>query len=318
MFDNYQCLLKQALAVVIASSIMLSSTGCTSTSSKNSSYATAPSTTQEIKTSHTETLKIAVIPSRSPEKQKAATKVLAQYLEKSLGQSVSVQVTKDYDAAIDLLVEGKVQMAYLGPLSYVQARQRNSQVEPIVAPIDKLTKRSWFTSVIIANSSHGIKTLKDLKGKRFGFVSKSSTSGYLVPTAALLKQGIDPEKDFTAVSYAGSHDSSVAALVSGNVDAVAADKKSYLDAQKANKIKAQQYKVIWESDPIPTSPIVISRQLSPQFIEKLKQFLLNAPEGTLDLGVDSDGFTLVKDEDYEPIRQLQTALKTKLKQSQSK
>jgi phosphonate transport system substrate-binding protein len=314
---GHQFLLRQVLAVFLTLGVIFSSTGCTPTNSSNNSQSTEPSMTQPVNTHQLKTLKIAVIPSRSPEKQKQATKILADYLEKSLSLPVNLEVPKDYDTTINLLVEGKVQMAYLGPLSYVQARQRNSQIEPIVAPIDKLTKRPWYTSVILARANSGIKTLKDLKGKRLSFVSKSSTSGYLVPTAALLNQGLDPERDFTTVSFAGSHDISIKALVSGKVDAAATNKEAYLESQKSQKINPQQYRVIWESDPIPTSPIVISRKLPPQLIEDLKKFLLNAPEGTLDLGVDSDGFTLVQDTDYEPIRQLQSALEAKLNQSQS-
>lgn len=251
------------------------------------------------------TVDIAVIPWQVSAAQEEKLKPLADYLTQKLGQPVKFQITKDYETSVDLLVEGKVEFAYLGALTYLKAKQRDPQVQPIVAPIEKTTGRPWYTSIIVVNKASGIKSLKDLKGKRFAFVSQSSTSGYLVPSVEFKQRGINPDRDFAVVKYPGSHDKAKAALIAGEVDAIADDKRSYLTMQKAGKLDAAKYEIIWESQPIPNIPIVASSKVTPQLIARLKKAFVETPDGLIDpSGSESAGYTLVQDEDYATIRKL--------------
>lgn len=305
---------RAATSFILALTVTYSCLACTQPSENTT---TPPSTSsQPSSDSNTEdelnTLNMAVIPWQVSAEQEKQLQPLADYLSKTLGKPVKFQITKDYDTSIDLLVTGKVEMAFLGPLSYVKAHLRDPQVQPIVAPIEKTTGRPWYTSAIVVNNGSGIKTLKDLKGKRFAFVSKSSTSGYLVPLAHFKDIGINPERDFATVKYAGSHDKAKADLLAGKVDAIADDKRSYLQQQKEGNIDPSKYKIIWESDPIPLSPIVVSSKLPSQLVIDLKKAFVNSPEGLLDpSGSQSAGYTLVEDRDYTPIRKLLERLKLK-------
>ncbi|WP_256386618.1 PhnD/SsuA/transferrin family substrate-binding protein, partial [Hydrocoleum sp. CS-953] len=100
--------------------------------------------------------------------------------------------------------------------------------KPLVIPIDRVSGRPWYTSVIVANTTKNIKTLQDLKGKRFAFVSPSSTSGFLIPMNGLETAGIDPTRDFAKIRYSGSHDKATQNLADDVVDAVTNDKASFL------------------------------------------------------------------------------------------
>jgi phosphonate transport system substrate-binding protein len=62
------------------------------------------------------------------------------------------------------------------------------------------------------------KTVADLKGKNFAFGSPASTSGHLMPRHFLLKDGINPDKDFRNVAFSGAHDATVAFVASGKAD----------------------------------------------------------------------------------------------------
>lgn len=291
--------------------------GCTTERIENHSQPSVDRTTSS--NNAIKSLNVVVIPALSPTEQAQQLKSLSDYLGNKLGIKVDFQVAKDYNTAVELLVTGKVEMAYLGPLTYIKAKKLNPEIQPILAPIEKSTGRPWYTSIIIANSAKGIKTIQDLKAKQFGFVSKSSTSGYLVPIVHLKKSGIEPERDFAGVQYSGSHDKAEADLEAGIVDAIADSKPSYLKGQKSGKLLDKKYKIIWESEPIPLSPIVISKKLSPPLVTEIKEALINAPEGLADItGAESAGYTLVQDSDYEPIKQLQEnleaqSIQTKLK-----
>lgn len=277
-------------------------------SNKSSQVGTTPSTAPSV----TQRLRVAVIPAQTPEVQQKKLQPLANYLEKILKRPVTFQIAKDYDTAVELLVKEEVDMAYLGALTYIKAHNRNPSIEPLVIPINETTGRPWYTSVIIANTAKGIKSLKDLKGKRFAFVSPSSTSGFLFAMNALQSQGLNPTRDFTKIRYAGSHDKVEQELTEDLVDAIADDKDSFLRSQKSRKFAAAKYKIIWESDPLPAPPIVINtKKLSPELISQLRQALIDAPVGAVDLvGTTSAGYTLVKDADFEQVRQIYTRLQS--------
>ncbi len=305
---------RTAIVMLLGLTITLLNAGCSATSQDNSQQLqedTSSSSVKKLKNSEPQltSLNIAMSPSQSSEEQRQKRQLLADYLQEQLGLSVNIEIPQDYETAIDLIAEGKVQMAYLGPFSYVKARQRNFQLEPLVAYIDKRTGRPWYTSVLVVNSQRGIKSIKDLKGKRIGFVNQSSTSGYLVPIAHLKSQKIAPEQDFAKVQYTGSHNKNVLALESGKVDAIGINKPTYLKAQKSGQLPLEKYQVIWESDPIPNAPIVISQELPASLKFNLQKALINAPQGLAALsGAKSDGYTLVRDDDYQPIRKLQKIL----------
>ncbi len=305
---------KPIIVILLGLTVALLNAGCMANSQSDANESSSnnlnsPVDPAENSQQQLSSLNIAMIPSQNSEEQKEKRELLADYLEEKLGLPVNIQIPQDYDTAIDLIAEGKVQMAYLGPFSYVKAKQRNPKLEPIVAYIDRRTGRPWYTSTIVANTQSGIKTVEDLKGKRFGFVNQSSTSGYLVPLSHLVSQNIDPERDFTEVQYTGSHNKNAEALESGEVDAVGINKPTYLTAQKSGQLSPEKYQLLWESDPIPNAPIVISRELPADFRSNLQKALINAPPDMAALsGAKSDGYTLVQDRNYEPIRELQRIL----------
>jgi phosphonate transport system substrate-binding protein len=256
-----------------------------------------------------EPLQVAVIPARSSQTQIKKLQDLEKYLEETVGRKFELQIQKDYETAVNLLVQEKVQIAYLGPLTYVKAKKLNPQIEPILAPITKSTGRPWHTSMIIANVDK-IKDVQDLNNKRFGFVSKSSTTGFLVPTVELFQTiGIEPEKHFREVKFLGSHNLAITALITGEVDAVAVAEEAYIKAQEEEKIDTNKYVKIWESSPLPTDPIVVSTKLNPELINNIKKALIDAPAGIIAIsGVETAGYTIVDDLNFESIRKLQSKL----------
>lgn len=310
-------LIKRQIAIIalVVPTLIVISTGCTTkTSINNKPEQTA--TSQVSAESLPSTLTIASIPSRNDKQQQEQLRTLTEYLTKTLKRPVSIQAIKDYNRTVDLLVEEKVQVAVLGPLSYIEAKQRNPQIEPIAAPINKSTGRPWYKSAIIANSASGIKTIKDLKDKRLGFVSKLSTSGYMFAVVHLLGLGFTFDTDFASVQFFKSQEDTLVALLDGKVDAIATNLDVYNQAKEAGQIN-DFYQVIWESEPIPESPIVVSQKLSPQLIAELKEAFLSAPIGMLNLNsTPSNGYTLVQDSDYDRVKQVKKQLDEKLGNTQ--
>ncbi len=165
-------------------------------------------------------LRVTTIPEEAATEQVRKFTPIANYLEKRLGMKVEFTPVTDYPAAVEALVNKKVDLVWFGGFTHVQAQIRSGGK---IVPIAQREEDTRFQSVFIAKTDSGIKTLADLKGKQVSFGSASSTSGHLMPRANLMANNIFPEKDFQRVAYSGAHDATIASVVSGRVDAAALD-----------------------------------------------------------------------------------------------
>jgi phosphonate transport system substrate-binding protein len=250
-------------------------------------------------------LRISVQPTYSKAAQEQIIAPLDAHLEEVLGQKVDFLIAKDYKDSVDMLTDGRANAAYFGVVSYLEALERGVKVQPLVAPIDKYTIRPWYRSCIVVKANSPIKTLADLKSKRVAFVNRFSTSGYFMPLMALKQLQIDPDRDFTKVLFGGTHEQTQALLTKNEVDAIATNLASYNKWKQQGKLTSQNSRLLWQSQPVPHAPVVVSQHLPAELIEKLKEAFLTTPPGIQDLmGTETAGYTLVDDEDYEFFRQL--------------
>jgi phosphate/phosphite/phosphonate ABC transporter binding protein len=151
--------------------------------------------------------RVTAIPDESPTELQRKFKPLGAYLEKELGMKVEFIPVTDYAAAVEALVNRKVEMAWFGGFTFVQARIRsNDAVIPLVQRVEDEKFRSVFVT-----ADPTIKRLEDLKGKTLSFGSPSSTSGHLMPRSFLLQAGVDPDRDLR-VSFSGAHDATARSL----------------------------------------------------------------------------------------------------------
>ena len=161
-------------------------------------------------------LRVTAIPDEAPTELARKFAPLGQYLEAKLGMKVEWTPVTDYAAAVEALVSKKVDLAWFGGFTFVQASVRS---EGRVIPLVQREEDEKFRSVFITDASSGIARLEDLKGKTLSFGSPSSTSGHLMPRSFLLAARINPDSDLKRVSFSGAHDATIAAVASGKVDA---------------------------------------------------------------------------------------------------
>jgi len=187
-------------------------------------------------------LRVTTIPEEAATEQVRKFGPIAAYLEKKLGMKVEFTPVSDYPAAVETLVNKKVDVAWLGGFTFVQANIRSGGK---IIPIAQREEDTRFQSVFIAKTDSGIKTLADLKGKQVSFGSQSSTSGHLMPRHFLLQAGLNPEKDFRRVAYSGAHDATIASVVSGKVDAAALDITVWKKFTSENKVDTKAVDVFY-------------------------------------------------------------------------
>ena len=160
---------------------------------------------------------------------------LREYLERAIGTPVKLVIPTNYNATIEGMGNGSIDVAYFGALSYVKAHERYGVVPLVQRDIDR-----QFHSLFITQAGSSIKSLPDLKGKRFAFGDINSTSGHLMPYLALKNAGLDVDKDLQSFRYTGSHPATAEAVASGAADAGALDEtvfKSMIDGGKLDKTK---------------------------------------------------------------------------------
>jgi phosphonate transport system substrate-binding protein len=204
-------------------------------------------------------LNMGLVPGEDPRVMVNDNQMLLDHLQKSLQMQVKPFVATDYNGVIEALRSKKLDIALLGPFSYVLATTV-ANVEAF-AMLETQKQGSTYRSVIIARKDHGIAGLKDLGGKTFAFVDPSSTSGHLFPKAALIKAGYNPDTFFSRVIFSGGHDASAIAVQNGKVDAAAIADALIDIAYSRGMLKRDEVSVIWTSEPIPGAPVVYRRDL---------------------------------------------------------
>jgi phosphonate transport system substrate-binding protein len=159
-------------------------------------------------------LKVSAIPDEAPTELLRKFTPLGQYLEKQLGMKVEFVPVTDYAAVVEALAADRVDMAWLGGFTFVQARLKTGNAIPLV---QRAEDEKFVSHFITADPT--VKSVKDLKGKNFAFGAVSSTSGSLMPRYFMLQDGIRPEEFFGRVAYSGAHDATVAWVQAGKADA---------------------------------------------------------------------------------------------------
>jgi phosphonate transport system substrate-binding protein len=224
--------------------------------------------------------RVTTIPEEAATEQVRKFTPIAAYLEKKLGMKVEFTPVSDYPAAVEALVNKKVDLVWFGGFTHVQAQIRSGGK---VIPIAQREEDTKFQSVFIAKTDSGIKTLADMKGRQVSFGSQSSTSGHLMPRSNLLAAGINPEKDFRRVAYSGAHDATIASVVSGKVDAAALDITVWRKFVAENKVDTKAVDVFFTTPPFFNYNWSVHADMPADLREKVKKALLDldpaTPEG---------------------------------------
>ena len=158
-------------------------------------------------------LRVTAIPDEAPTELQRKFKPLGEYLEQKLGMKVEFTPVADYPAVVEALAADRVDLAWLGGFTFVQARLKTGNAIPLV----QREQDAVFTSKFIS-SDPAVKSLADLKGKTFAFGSVSCTSGSLMPRYFMLEEEIVPETFFSRVAFSGAHDATAAWVEAGKVD----------------------------------------------------------------------------------------------------
>jgi len=220
--------------------------------------------------------RVTAIPDESPSELARKAAPLVAYLESQLGVKVQFVPVTDYAAAVESLVNKRVDLAWFGGFTFVQANVRSGGK---IIPLVQREEDTQFKSVFIT-SDPSINTLNDLKGKDVSFGSQSSTSGHLMPRSALLAANINPDKDFKRVAFSGAHDATIAAVASGKVQAGALNIQVWERFVAEKKVDLSKVKVFYTTAPFFDYNWSVHADMPAAMREKLKQAFLGLSKST--------------------------------------
>jgi phosphonate transport system substrate-binding protein len=235
----------------------------------------------------------------------AAYQSLTSVMSKSLNCPVNLIITDNYTNEVEAMKAGKIDVGEFGPLGYIFAHTV-ANAQPVAVFADKNGKPVTYTAALWVPADSSIKTLADLKGHTIAFSDPGSTSGNLLPRYALIKAGLNPDKD-VKIEFAGGHPQSLLALTNGKVDAGEINSQQQATATAAHQFDPSKFRMIWQSQPIQNDPITVRGNLSPAFKAALTKALLHMTPAQLklvdtELGVDSGPMVAAKDSFYNQIR----------------
>jgi phosphonate transport system substrate-binding protein len=248
------------------------------------------------------TLRISMIPTSDPGKILRDSTPFIGYLEKQIGGKVELTVPTNYAAVVEAISSDRVDIAYLGGFTYVQASARAGAL-----PLVQRERDQNFHSLFITQPRSPVHSLIDLKGHSFAFGDVNSTSGHLMPAHFMQQQGVDPSVIEKAI-YTGGHDATALAVANGKVDAGAMDELVYARMIQEGKLSESQVRIFYTTPPFFDYVWAARKGLDPAIAKAFADAMLaldagNAEQKTiLDL-LNASKYVKAADSSYGPLRQ---------------
>lgn len=288
---------KKSLTTVV-SFCLLTVIGCSTSHIKTSNN--NPENIKADTKSTPEKLVVALLPDESVSTVIQNNKGLEAYLEKQLNKDIELFVSTDYSSMIEAASNGRLDLAYFGPLSYVLAKTR-SNIEAFAA-LEKDGKAT-YKSVIIGNAEQGIDSYEKIDGKIMAYGDQASTSSHLIPKSMLIEKGLKAEENYKEV-FLGSHDAVAVAVANGKAEVGGLSQPIYTALIEKGTIDKNKVILIEESKPYPQYPWTMRSDLDPKLKQKIKQAFLELEDEAILKVFKAERFTSVEDKDYNIVRDL--------------
>ena len=220
-------------------------------------------------------LVVGLLPGESRETVLRLNEPLRAYLQMRLGLPVDLMVGETYAATGEALRFGRIDIAYLGPITYL-LRSRSAKLEAFARPSHEGVG-PVFKAVIIVPAASSAKTLADLMGTVIAFGDRASTSGTWAPRYQLLEAGLAAGRDYTLRGM-GGHDNVARAVAGGIVSAGGLSQPVFNRLIKEGKIDPKSVRVLAESPDIPEYMWTFRAGLDPAFKEEIRKAFLEATD----------------------------------------
>lgn len=241
----------------------------------------------------------------TPEEGQQYYEGLSKYVAAKVGKRLRLIHKAEYAELNELLKSGEVDMAFSCSGPYVSGHD-DFDLELLAAPV--VDGKMTYQAYIIVPTDSTAAGLEDLQGKIFAFTDPNSNTGTLVPTYMLSVMGTTPEKYFNRVIYTYSHDNSIEAVASKEVDGASVDSLIWQYANETNPTYTSQTKIVMTSESYAIPPVVVRPDLPHDLKAALRDALLGAQEDAegreLLAHMRIERFEVIDDSAYDSVRQM--------------
>jgi phosphonate transport system substrate-binding protein len=188
-------------------------------------------------------------------------------VSRTSGLQFEIRVGQSYASVVEGMVNGLVDIAFVGPTLYLQAAAKGA-AEPLAVAV--LNGESVYYAGFFANPGFEMPDLTAMKGKSMAFGDVNSSSSFTIQVGMLLKAGVDPARDLSKIFLTGGHANSLNALSQGHVDVSAASFNSYQKAVDNGAVNSDEVIPVARSVPIPYPPFIMLPTLSDDIKARLR------------------------------------------------
>ncbi|WP_099867678.1 phosphate/phosphite/phosphonate ABC transporter substrate-binding protein [Pararhizobium haloflavum] len=253
-----------------------------------------------------DTLVFAYTPVEDPAVYEDIWDPFIEHLEEVTGKDVQFFAVQSNSAEVEAMRSGRLHIAGFstGPTPFAV----NLAGAVPFALMGADDGRFGYTLQVYTRTDSGIETMEDLAGKRIAHTSPTSNSGNQAPRALFPDLGVTPDEDYE-VTYSGSHDQSMLGVVAGDYDAAPVASEVVDRMAERGLYDPEEVKIVWESEPFPTTSYTYAHNLAPELKEKIEEAFFSFDfEGTA-LGEEFAGVTkfipISYQKDWAIIRQIQ-------------
>jgi phosphonate transport system substrate-binding protein len=252
-----------------------------------------------------------IISTESTQNLKQDWGVLLEDMHQRIGVKVNAFFAPDYAGIIEAQRFNKVQVAWYGNKSGMEAADR-ANAEVFAQQLAEDGSIGYWSYLIVHKDSP-LNSIEDVKrhakSLTLGYGDPNSTSGFLVPGYyAMAQNGLDPKTSFKLMRSA-NHETNLISVASKQVDVATNNNESLEKFSRRNPDKAKEIKVIWKSPLIPSDPMMVRKDLHPQMKARIQDFFVSygadAREKAALKKIGIGGFRKSDDNQLLPIRQLE-------------
>lgn len=260
-----------------------------------------------------DTILFQVTPWEESRETREGYRPLLEFLSDRTGRKFQLLIVEDYDAAIDNMAEGTIDMAILPPVSFVTAKRRSPGLKYVSTIIREKEGHSFTTYMgyLMARKTKFAgwtfdDFLKDPNRYRIGLVAKRSSSGWAYPMAMMKKRGLDPDQVFGEVRIFDNHPDVTDAVALGEIDLGATWE---YNLEQARKKHGDIFSIVWTSPPIPGLAWVAAEKISDSFVKEIRKIqdeITSSPglKARLLQTTPDKGWEVVDEQFYDGVREV--------------
>jgi phosphonate transport system substrate-binding protein len=226
-------------------------------------------------------LLIGLIPEQNIFRQIERYEPLMEYLYRKTGTKFKLKILPRYGNIVDNFRTSDLDGAFFGSFTYTLAHAKVG-VEVVARPV-ALDNTSTYHGLIFVRKDSGIHTARGMKGKRFAFVDKATTAGYLLPLDYFQNHGISNYRGYLKEAYfTGTHEDAIYDVLNRKADIGAAKNTVFQRLAKSDPRILKELVVLARSPDVPENALALRNDIDPVLRNLLKETLLK-------MNLDPDG-----------------------------